>query len=183
MTFTLEDIAAIVSSQPWWVWPVGFAVVWFGMKWLIGATRAYADRPIMSDHGFRQRRVSVDYRKGTITLPRGDTYPVHSVRGLRWEDYPRSGRYRAIIDVDNLKRPIHPVSFSTPAGPEAVVARLRTAIEKAGGPRFAVAASEEIDIIERDLSDPVMAAVATRVASQGRRVSYARHDRVLVPSK
>lgn len=176
MTFTWEDIVAAYASQPWWVWLVGFGIVWVGMKWLIGAMRAYAERPIVSDRAFKQCGVRVDYRAGTITLPRGDTFPLQRVRGLRWEDYARSGSYHAIIDVADLKRPIHPVVFSTAAGPEAFVSRLRTAIERAGGPRFSVAASERMEIVERDLSYTVTAAVATHVASQGRRVSYARVD-------
>ncbi|WEX12384.1 hypothetical protein [Chelativorans sp. AA-79] len=176
MSFDWDDIVATYMSQPWWVWLVGGVVAWLGMKSLIGAMRAYRERPILSADGFRQCGVRVDYREGTITLPRGDSYPVQQVRGMRWVDYARSGSYRAIIDIDDLARPIHPVGFSTPAGPEAFVARLRTAIEKAGGPRFSVAANDRMEIVERDLSDPVTAAIATRVRPLGRRVSYSRVD-------
>ncbi len=175
-SFTWDDIAAIYLSQPWWVWPVGAAAAWFGTKVLIGAMRKHRERPVPSGDSFRQCGVEVDYRTGTITLPRGDSFPVERVRGLRWEDYARSGTYHAMIEVDDMVRPTHPVAFSTPAGPEAFVSRLRTAIEKAGGPRFALAASEKMEIVERDLSDPVMAAVATRVRSLGQRVSYAKAD-------
>lgn len=174
MSFSWDDIVATYMSQPWWVWLVGGVVAWFGMKWLIGMARAYRERPILSADGFRECGVRVDYRDGTITLPRGDTFPVHRIRGLRWEDYARSGSYRAVIDIDDLARPIHPVGFSTAAGPEAFVARLRTAIEKAGGPRFSVAGNDRMEIVERDLSDPVTAAIATRVRPLGRRVSYSR---------
>lgn len=176
MTITWEDIVATYWSQPWWVWLVGIFVVWQGTKWFVQTLRAHAERPILSDHGFRQCKVFVDYRKGTITFPRGDTYPVHRVRGLRWEDYATSGSYRAIIEVDDLKKPIRRVGFSTSAGPEAFVSRLRTAIEKAGGPAFSVTASQQMEVVERDMSDPVTAAVATRVVPVGRRVSYARAD-------
>lgn len=94
MTITWEDIVAIYSSQPWWVWPVGVAFVWLGTKWLVRAIQAHVERPIVSQHGFRQRGVSVDYRAGTITLRSGETFPVHRVRGLRWEDYAGSGSCR-----------------------------------------------------------------------------------------
>lgn len=176
MSFSWNDIVATYMTQPWWVWLVGCAVAWFGMKWIIGAMCAYRERPIIANDGFRQCGVHVDYRAGTITLPRGDTFPVQRVRGLRWEDYERSGSYHAIIDIDDLKRPTHPVSFSTAAEPEAFVSRLRTAIEKAGGPRFSVAGSEKMEIVERDLNDPLTAAVATRARPLGRRVSYFRAD-------
>ncbi|MGE0459642.1 MAG: hypothetical protein AB7O56_15710 [Bauldia sp.] len=171
-----DDIVAVYSSQPWWVWLVGAAAAWLGTRLLIGAIRARRERPRPSDDSFRQCGVEIDYRTGTITLPRGDIFPVSRVRGLRWEDYARSGTYHAIVEVDDMMRPIHPVAFSTPAGPEAFVSRLRTAIEKAGGPRLALTASEKMEIVERDLSDPVMAAVATRVSSLGQRVSYAKAD-------
>lgn len=176
MSFNWDDIVAVYMSQPWWVWPVGFGVVWFGLRWLFRAVRAHVERPVVSDRAFRQCGVRVDYQAGTITLSRGDIFPLQHVRGLRWEDYATSGSYHAIIDVADLKRPIHLVAFSTPDGPEAFVSRLRTAVEKAGGPRFSVTASDRMEIIERDLSDPVTAAIATRVASLGRRVSYSRVD-------
>ena len=64
---------------------------------------------------------------------RGDTYQVSSVRGLRWEDFPKSGSIHAYVEVDDLSRPTHPVSLSTATGPENFVGRVRTAIEKAGG--------------------------------------------------
>lgn len=176
MTITWDDIVATYWSQPWWVWPLGLFVAWFGLKWLARAIRTYVERPVVSNHGFRQCGVSVDYQAGTIRLPRGDTFPVERVRSLRWEDYSRSGSYRAYVEVDDLKRPIHPVGFSTPGGPEAFVSRLRTAIEKAGGPRFSIAANERMEIVERDFSDPVTAAVATQVRPLGRRASYSRMD-------
>lgn len=172
-SFTWDDIAAIYLSQPWWVWLVGAAAAWFGTKLLIGAMRAYRERAVSGGNSFKQCGVEVDFRTGTITLPRGGRFPVERVRG---EDYARSGTYHAIIEVDDMVRPIHPVAFSTPAGPEAFVSSLRTAIERAGGPQFALAANEKMEIVERDLSDPVMAAVATRVGSLGRRVSYPKAD-------
>jgi len=174
MSISWNEIVGIYQSQPWWVWPLGFLLVWVAVKWLRGTWSGHVERPVLTSDGFRQCGVHVDFATGTITLPRGDSYPVAYVRGLRWEDYSIAGKYRAYIDVDDLKRPLHPVFFSTADAPEAFIARLRTAIEEAGGPRFAACGAERFDIIERDLSDPVTAAVATRVAGQGRRVSYAR---------
>lgn len=104
MSFDLADIATLYLSQPWWVWLVGCVAAWFGVKWLIGAVRAYRDRPIATDNGFSQCGVRVDFRAGTIALPRGDVFPVQRVRGLRWEDYVRSGSYHAIVNVDDLDR-------------------------------------------------------------------------------
>lgn len=176
MSFGWDDIVAIYLSQTWWVWLIGAGIAWFGTIWLIRAMRAYRERPILSEGSFKQCGVRVDFRAGTITLPRGDVFSIQQVRGLRWEDYERSGSFHAVIDIDDLKRPIHPVSFSTAARPEAFISRLRTAIEKAGGPRFSVAASDMMETVERDFSDPVTAAVATRVRSIGRRMSYSRMD-------
>lgn len=176
MSFDWGDIVATYASQPWWVWLAGCVVAWLGFRWLIGAMQAYRERPILTDGAFRQRGVRVDYNAGTITLPRGDSFPVQQVRGLRWENYRRSGSYHAVIDVDDLQRPVHPVAFSTSAGPEAFVSRLRTAIEKAGGPRFTVAATDRMEVVEKDLSDPIMAAVATRVRPLGWRRSYSRTE-------
>ena len=80
-------------------------------------------------------------------MPRGDTYQVSSVRGLRWEDFPKSGSFHAYVEVDDLSRPAHPVSLSTATGPENFVGRLRTAIEKAGGTRFAATVSTSSNVI------------------------------------
>lgn len=176
MSFDWDDIVASYVSQPWWVWLVACVVAWLGFRWVIGAIRAHRERPILTDSAFRQCGVRVDYEAGLITLPRGDSFPVEHVRGLRWEDYQRSGSYHAVIDVDDLKQPVHPVAFSTSGEPEAFVSRLRTAIEKAGGPRFAVAATDKMEIVEKDLSDPIMAAVATRARPVGRRMSFSRSD-------
>ncbi|TPJ81891.1 hypothetical protein FJ434_20545 [Mesorhizobium sp. B2-5-13] len=176
ISFDWNDIVATYLSQPWWVWPAGCVVAWLGLRWVIGAMRAYRERPILCDSALRQCGVRVDYDAGTITLPRGDSFPLQRVRGLRWEDYATSGSYHAIVDVDDVQRPIHRVALSTPTGPEALVARLRTAIESAGGPRFAVAATDRMEVVEKDLSDPIMAAVATRVRPLGWRRSYLKSE-------
>ncbi|MCP1201046.1 hypothetical protein [Notoacmeibacter sp. MSK16QG-6] len=174
MSITWNEIVEVYWSQPWWVWLIGIAVVLIGFAWLKRTVIAYVERPIKTPNLFSQRRVRVDYRAGTITMPRGNTYPVSSVRGLRWEDFPKSGSFHAYVEVDDLSMPTHPVSFSVAEGPENFVGRLRTAIEKAGGPRFATTGSDRFDLIERDLSNPLTAATATRVAGQGHRVSYQR---------
>jgi len=176
MSFDWNDIVATYLSQPWWVWLAGCVVARLGLKWLIGAMHAYGERPILLDHAFKQCGVRVDFDAGTITLPLGESFPVQHVQGLRWEDYQRSGSYHAVIDVDDLQRPVHPVAFSTSAGPEVFVSRLRTAIERAGGQRFAVAATDRMEIVEKDLRDPVMAAVATQVRPVGWRRTYSRSD-------
>lgn len=176
MSFDWDDIVATFASQPWWVWLAGCVVAWLALRLFIASLRAYCERPVLSDSAFRQCRVRVDYEAGTITLPRGDSFPVQRIRGLRWEDYRRSGSYHAVIDVDDLQRPVHPVAFSTSAGPEAFVSRLRTAIERAGGRCFAVTATDRMEIVEKDLSDPIMAAIATRVRPLGWRRSYSRSE-------
>lgn len=176
MSITWSEIVAIYLSQPWWVWIIALGLVWFGAKWLYRAANAYAERPVITATDFRQCRVSVDFQSGTISLPRGHTYPVSHIRGLRWEDYSKSGSFHAYIEVDDLANPTHPVSFSTWDGPEKFVGRLRTAIEKAGGVGFSAATSDRIDLIERDFSNPITAAIATRIAGHGHRVSYSRSD-------
>lgn len=174
MSITWNEIVEVYRSQPWWVWFIGIAMVWIGFKWLKRTVIAYVERPIKTPNSFSQRRVRVDYRAGTITMPKGNTYSVSSVRALRWEDFPKSGSFHAYVEVDDLSRPTHPVSFSTLDGPEKFVGRLRTAIEKAGGTRFAATGNDRFDLIERDFSNPITAATATRVAGHGHRVSYDR---------
>lgn len=174
MSITWNEIVEVYRSQPWWVWAVDVALIWFSLKWLMRSAIAIAERPVVTPESFRQRRVRVDYCAGTITMPRGNTYPVSSVRGLRWEDFSKAGSFHAYVDVDDLASPTHSVSFSTADGPENFIGRLRTAIEKAGGARFAAIGSDQFDIIERDFSNPIMAATATRVAGRGQRVSYSR---------
>ncbi len=176
MSITWNEIVEIYRSQPWWVWLVGLALVWIGLKWLKRIAITYVERPIITPSSFTQRRVRVDYRAGTITMPRGNTYPVSGIRGLRWEDFPKSGSFHAYVEVDDLTRPTHSVSFSTATGPENFISRLRTAIERAGGTRFAAAGSDRFNLIERDFSNPITAAIATRVTGQGHRVSYSRVD-------
>ncbi len=176
MSITWNEIVEIYWRQPWWVWLVGLALVWIGLKWLKRTAIAYVERPIKTRTSFTQRRVRVDYRAGTITMPKGNTYPVSSVRGLRWEDFPKSGSFHAYVEVHDLSSPTHPVSFSTATGPENFIGRLRTAIERAGGTRFAATGSDWFDLIERDFSNPITAAIATRVTGQGHRVSFSSVD-------
>lgn len=177
MKFTWGDIAAVYLSQPWWFWPTALCLAWLVTKGLAHALRAYAERPILTDSAFLQRRVRVDYRAGTITLPRGDTFPVSRVRSLRWEDYPKAGHYHAYVEVDDLKRPIHPVMFSDPRRPPEFVSRLRSAIEKAGGPRFSMSGAGAVEMIGRDFSDPLTASIATRVVASGRRAFFTTADK------
>jgi hypothetical protein len=86
MSITFPEILTFVWRQPWWVWPVGLFLVWFGAQWLYWKWIGHIERPVITPDGFRQCRVHVDFRDGTITLPRGDAYPVSRVRGLRWEN-------------------------------------------------------------------------------------------------
>lgn len=174
MSISWNEIVEVFRSQPWWVWLLGLVLVCIAFTWLRRTAVAYTERPTTTPNSLSQRRVRVDYRAGTITMSKGDTYPVSSVRGLRWEDFPKSGSFHAYVDVDDLNRPIHSVSFSTVDGPEKFVGRLRTAIERSSGPRFAASGSDRFDLIERDFGNPITAATATRVASQGHRVSYSR---------
>ena len=161
MSISWNEIVEIYRTQPWWVWMVGLGLVWITIKWLRSAAIAHAERPIIMPNGFKQRRVYVDYRSGTITMPRGDTYPVSNVRGVRWEDFAKSGQFHVYIEVDDLKRPIHPVSFSTSDASANFVGRLRTAIEKAGGARFSAAAGNRFDIMPPDFGGPSTAGKAT----------------------
>lgn len=172
MSFDLGDIYALYLTQPWWVWVGGFFASWTGLKWLRHRIRSYVERPIATKDGFEQRRVRVDYNRGTIRLPHGDTFPVSKVRGLRWEDISHAGRYLAYIELEDMKRPIRPVSFSSSQRPEEFVSRLRTAIERAGGAKFSVRASDHVEIMGQDYSNPITAAVAKKVVEHGRRVVW-----------
>ncbi|WP_295808929.1 hypothetical protein [uncultured Nitratireductor sp.] len=99
MSISWNEIVAIYQSQPWWAWPLVFLLVWVAAKWLRRTWSGHVERPVLTSDGFRQCGVHVDFATGTITLPRGDSYPVAYVRGLRWKDYSTAGKYRAYIDV------------------------------------------------------------------------------------
>lgn len=43
-----------------------------------------------------------------------------------------------------------------------------------GGPRFSVACNDRMEIVERDVSDPITAAIAKHVRPLGLRTSYSR---------
>ena len=176
MSFDWGDIVATYASQPWWVWLAGWVIAWLGLRWLTGAMRSYRKRPILTDRAFRHCGVRVDNSAGTITLPRGGSFSVQRVQNLRWDDYQRSGSYHAVTGVDDLQWPVHSVAFSTSAGPGAFVSRLWMAIEKAGGPGFAVTATDRMEVVEKDPSDSIMAAVATRVRPLGWRRSHSRPE-------
>lgn len=176
MSIGWAEIVETFLKYPWWVWPTFFSFAWLSLKWLYKAVTRHIERPVITSKSFRQNRVHVDFVKGTITLPRGNTYPVSRIRGLRWEDYSKSGFFHAYVEVEDLRNPVHPVVFSTTNGPEMFIRRLRTVIEQAGGIRFSAAISDRFDIIERDFSNPITAATATRVTGQGLRVSFSRAD-------
>lgn len=176
MSISWADIVEVFVSQPWWVWPTAIGLAWLGFRWLYNAVIRRIERPVITSKSFRQNHVHVDFVKGTITLPRGNTYPVSLVRGLRWEDYSKSGFFHAYVEVEDLRHPVHPVVFSTTDGPEMFIRRLKTVVEQNGGIRFEAAIYDRFDIIERDFSNPVTAATATRVKGQGLRVSFTRAD-------
>lgn len=178
MTFTLHDIWDFVRGYPWWAGPALIVGVWTTLRVAARRWRDHAEQPRFFDHAFEQNGVCVNYDERTIRLRHGDSFPVTSIRGLRWENYAsRSWRtYHAFIELDDLRRPIRPVPFSKPQMPEEFVARLRTAIERAGGPRFSVRTSDYVEIMGPDYSNPITAAVAKKVVEQGRRV-------VLEPAK
>ena len=69
MSISWNEIVEVYRSQPWWVWLLGLALIWIGLKWLKRTAIAYVERPIKTRTSFTQRRVRVDYRAGTITMP------------------------------------------------------------------------------------------------------------------
>lgn len=146
MTLSWDDIVAIYLSQPWWVWPAGLFVAWLSLRWLVIWVRAYAERLVITNTGFKQCRVRIHYPTATITLPRGDAFPVSSIRGVRWENFRRSGYFHAYVEIDDLKKPLHPVLFSTAAGPEAFALRLRSVVERARGSTFSVRNSDRLEM-------------------------------------
>ncbi|MGE3897002.1 MAG: hypothetical protein AB7F39_03715 [Variibacter sp.] len=179
MTFTLHDIAAFLRSYPWWAGPSLIAVVWITLRVAARSWRNHVERPKFSDHDFEQSGVRVDYGKGTIRLPHGQVAPVSAIRSLRWEDYSPPGlrSYYAYIELDDMIRPICPIPFSRPRMPEEFIARLRAAIERAGGPCFVMIGTDKFDFIGPDYSNPIMAGVAKKVIGHGRRAAYAVEGR------
>lgn len=78
MSINWNEIVEVYRSQSRWVWLVRVALVWIAFMWLKRTEVAYAERATTTPNSFSQRRVNVDYRAGTITMPKGDTYPVSS---------------------------------------------------------------------------------------------------------
>ncbi len=95
----------------------------------------------MNENEFRQARVRVSFANQTIRI-KGKEYAVSQVRSLGYESrrdrafYQAMGRAQALIQIDALGEPVYKIPFLTARAAKTFIARLRTAIEKAGGSRF-----------------------------------------------
>lgn len=90
-------------------------------------------RHTSSDEGFLQAGVGVNYQNETIRI-KGQVYPAEAVRSVRWESGhgPRGNASIAFIELDDMRRPVHQVTFITPNAAQTFVSRLTLALQKCG---------------------------------------------------
>lgn len=92
-------------------------------------------KPIVSDDVFQQYGVSVNFKKGTISIGK-HIYNVNQVTGIRTVN--EHLKLRGVeIQVDDFIKPIHKVAVpGNTKTTEMFAQRLSVALRKAGGPNF-----------------------------------------------
>lgn len=115
---------------------VGF-VLWLGIRIYKSAKSTKLE---FDEHHFKQGDVEVIFATGEIKIG-GYSYNVDQVTGISSEPYSTnrhgsSRAYKAIIEVDDFKKPRHQMEFFSRKKAEEFTQRLCTAIRKAGGPSF-----------------------------------------------
>jgi len=92
------------------------------------------------EHHFKQGDVEIIFATGEIKIGKY-SYKVDQITGISSEPYSsnshgNSRAYKAIIEVDDFKKPRHQMEFFSRKKAEEFTQRLCTAIRKAGGPSF-----------------------------------------------
>lgn len=113
-------------------------ILWVGMRIYksIKSTKLSFD-----DVHFKQGDVEVIFAKGTISIGKY-TYNVNQVTGVSAEPYSSnkfgkgSQAWKAIIEVDDFKKPRHVMEFFSRSKANEFTQRLCTALRKANGPSF-----------------------------------------------
>ncbi|MFT3932172.1 MAG: hypothetical protein QM726_01045 [Chitinophagaceae bacterium] len=112
-------------------------LIWIGIRIYKSAK---SSNLTFDDHHFKQGNVEVIFSAGTIKI-NNYTYNVNQVTRISSEPYTtnshgNSRAYKAIIEVDDFKKPRHQMEFFSRKKAEEFTQRLCTAIRKAGGPSF-----------------------------------------------
>ena len=88
-----------------------------------------------NENEFRQGKVTVNFQEQTVDIGT-HKYNVGQVTGLRIKQVGSGyGRY-VVIEVDDIKKPVHKIVFLNQTLAEKNAQRLSVALRKAGGPSF-----------------------------------------------
>jgi hypothetical protein len=112
-------------------------VFWIGTRIYKGAKNS---KPTFDDHHFKQGDVEVEFATGKIRI-RNYTYNVNQVTGISSRPFMQnrhgnSRAWKAIIEIDDFKKPSHTIEFFSLKSANEFTQRLSTALRKAGGPSF-----------------------------------------------
>jgi hypothetical protein len=131
-----------------YLWLVGILVVVAILIVVVKSVSGISNRvATFDDSRFSQAGVTVNMVGKTIEI-KGTTYPIASVRGLRWENTKLKGSTGSIgrdfahsfslafIEVDDFNKPVYKIELAGTGAAETFVSRLALAIEKAGGAKF-----------------------------------------------
>lgn len=117
---------------------VAALVIWAIAK----SVKAMKNAKVIADENhFKQADVEVEFRTGKIRIKNHD-YTVNQVTGISAEPYTNSHKHgaskgwKAIIEVDDFKKPRHEMVFMSRKKANEFTQRLCTALRKAGGPSF-----------------------------------------------
>ncbi len=101
---------------------------------------AKSSKLTFNDHHFKQGDVEVEFATGVIKI-KNYAYNVSQVTGLSSEPYTQNSHgssraWKAVIEIDDFKKPRHEMEFFSRKKATEFTQRLSTALRKAGGPSF-----------------------------------------------
>lgn len=94
-----------------------------------------------SETEYKQAGVIVNYVDKTISI-KGKVFGVNQVTGMRYKSFESTHRHGdskakiVLIEIDDMKYPVHKILFITPSHADKFLQRLSVALRKAGGPSF-----------------------------------------------
>jgi hypothetical protein len=112
-------------------------LVWLGIRIYKSAK---SSQLTFDENHFKQGDVEVEFAKGTIKI-KSNIYNVNQVTGISSEPYTQnrhgsSRAWKAIIEVDDFKKPRYEMEFFSRKRANQFTQRLCVAVRKAGGPSF-----------------------------------------------
>lgn len=116
---------------------LAFGVVLYFLYYFIIVRNNQKKKFVSDENSFQQAGVTINYVEQTIQIEK-HTYKVSQITGIKStvRDTKAGEQINIRIEVDDMEKPVHLISFMGKHNGDVFMQRLSVALRKAGGPSF-----------------------------------------------